>query len=154
MRVCGVELKGNEAIVCLLASSKGLYDLPDCRVRRLTLSKIDSREALQEFQFAFAKLMEDYQVQKVAIRERQTKGKFSGGAVGFKLEAAIQLIQSLDVELLSPSHIKGSVSYTPIPVRFADTGLKPFQEVAFVTAYACLNPKPYVEEAVSDRAPK
>ena len=138
MKVCGVELVGSEAIVCLLSLSKGLFDLPDCRVRRLPIKDALSQQGLKDFQFAFAKLMEDYKVERVVIRERPAKGKFAGSAVSFKLEAALQLISNLEVEVMSPSAIKASIAHTPLPVRFSDTGLKPFQETAFLTAYANL----------------
>ena len=63
-------------------------------------------------------------------------GKFAGGAISFKLESAIQLIVGLDVILLSPSQIKLALSENMLPVKFSDTGLKAFQEVAFKAAYA------------------
>jgi len=138
MRVCGVELKGNDANICLLSMSEGLFDLPDCRVRRVTLENINTQESLISFQFAFAKLIEDYKIDKVIIRQRNMKGKFSGGAVGFKLEAAIQLIENLDVEILSPIEVKEKLKLNPVQISFAETGLKAFQEPAFTTAYVTL----------------
>lgn len=80
--------------------------------------------------------MADYKVSTVAIRERQTKGKFAGGAVSFKLEAAIQLISTLDVLVLSPATIKSALKENPLPLKFSDTGLKVFQEGAFTVAVA------------------
>lgn len=136
MKVCGVELKGGEAIVCLLSKSDGLFSLPDCRVRSVELSSVVSGQQLRDFQFAFAKLMSDYHIDKVVIRERPAKGKFAGGAVGFKMEAAIQLIEGLDVAVLSATTINDSLKQHPLPVPFADTGLKAFQETAFKTAFA------------------
>ena len=97
MKVCGVEIKSNEVIVSLLTLEDGLFQIPDCRVRRLTLSDINSTQHLRDFQFPFAKLMSDYKVEKVAIKQRPMKGKFAGGAVGFKLEAAIEVIADLNV---------------------------------------------------------
>lgn len=136
MRICGVELSGSDAVICLLHLDQGQFDMPDCRVRKLTLKKEYTREDLQQFQFAFTKLMGDYSVNKVAIRERMTKGKFAGGAISFKLEAAIQLIADLDVAVLSPTQIKSALSEKPVPIPFSDTGLKVFQEAAFKVAYA------------------
>lgn len=136
MRVCGVEVKHNEVIVCLLEQKDGLFHLPDCRARRLTLASVDSRESLLVFQASFKKLMEDYSITKVAIRERQKVGKYAGTSLSFKLEAAIELIADLDVEILAPKVIKEQLSRQPLPVRFQDTELKPFQEPAFITAYA------------------
>lgn len=138
MIICGVELTGSDAVVCLLKLEQGQFTLPECRVRKLTLKKNHTREDLQQFQAAFAKLMEDYRVNQIAIRERMPKGKFAGGAISFKLEAAIQLISTpkLDVVLLTPSQIKSTLAANPLPIDFSDTGLKVFQEAAFVVAYA------------------
>jgi hypothetical protein len=136
MIICGVELSANDAVVCLLQLESKRFNLPDCRVRKLTLPKDHTREDLQKFQFSFAKLMSDYRVDRVAVKERMTKGKFAGGAISFKLESAIQLIADLDVTLLSSTQIKSALSEKPLPVQFSDTGLKVFQETAFKTAYA------------------
>jgi len=135
MKICGVELTGNDAVVCLLQLEKQHFNLPECRVRKLTLPKEHSREDLQHFQATFAKLMSDYGIDKVAIKERALKGKFAGGAIGFKLEAAIQLISGVDVQILSQKDIKLALSENRLPVTFSETGLKGFQEAAFTAAY-------------------
>jgi len=145
MKVCGVEIKANEAIISLLSMKDEIFDIPDCRVRKITLEKITSRESLKAFQFTFAKLMSDYKIDKVIIRERPTKGKFSGSAIGFKIEAAIQLIDNLEVELITPVAIKEYLKRNPISVAFIDTGLKGFQEIAFTTAYGYLMHSYYAE---------
>lgn len=136
MIICGVELTANDAVICLLNLDAKQFNLPDCRVRKLELQKNHSRVNLQHFQKSFAQLMADYSVEKVVIRERAAKGKFAGGAISFKLESAIELIGALDVEILSPTTIKSTISENPLPVPFADTGLKGFQEAAFNIAYA------------------
>ena len=146
MIVCGVEIKSNEAVVCLLTYSDGVFSLPDCRATRVTLASNTGVEPLKAFQSTFAKLMEDYKVSRVVIRERHLKGKFAGSTVGFKLEAAIQLLDGapglngdpLIVDTFSPAEIKTALSAYPMPVRFEDTELKAFQEVAFTVAYAYL----------------
>lgn len=135
MKICGVELSGNDAVICLLQFEHQTFNLPDCRVRKLTLPKKHTREDLQLFQKAFRKLMNDYGIEKVAIKERALKGKFAGGAIGFKLEAAIQLITDIDVLVLSQKDIKLTLSENRLPVNFAETGLKVFQEAAFTAAY-------------------
>ena len=138
MKICGIDLTGNDAVVCLISLEDQQFILPDCRVRKLSLPKDHSREDLQKFQFAFAKLMHDYQIDRVAIRERMPKGKFAGGAVSFKLEAAIQLLADLDVVILSPAQIKAALAGNRLAIPFAETGLKGFQEAAFNTAFAAL----------------
>jgi len=136
MRICGVDLVGNDAVICLLFLDKQQFSLPECRVRKLTLPKDHSRGDLQYFEESFAKLMSDYKVDKVAIRERAAKGKFAGSAISFKLEAVIQLISEIEVEILSPSQIKTAQKESQLPIAFEDTGLKVFQKDAFTVAYA------------------
>lgn len=138
MIICGVELSGSDAVVCLLNLDHGQFSLPECKVRKLSLKKNHTRADLQEFQASFVKLLSDYGVQKVAIKERMPKGKFAGGAISFKLEATIQLISEVDVDvmLLSPAQIKSTLAANPLPITFAETGLKVFQEAAFVVAFA------------------
>jgi len=135
MIICGVELTGSDAVISLLGLERGQFNVPECRVRKLTLKKAYLREDLRQFQFAFLKLMQDYDVEKVVIKERLTKGKFAGGAVSFKLESAIQLTAEIDVAMLSPAVIKSTLSEHPVPIPFSDTGLKVFQEAAFNVAY-------------------
>ena len=79
--------------------------------------------------------MEYYKVNKVAICERMPKVKFAGGAITFKLEAAIQLIPELDVDVLSPAQIKSTLKENKLPIAFENTGLKAFQKDAFIVAY-------------------
>jgi len=137
MKICGVELKGNDAVICLLSHADSVVHLPDCRVAKLTIGNANDTQEIKKFQFSFAKLIQDYKIEKVVIRQRQTKGKFAGGAVGFKLESAIQLIDGVDVKVVSPTDIKESLKRNPLAIQFKDTGLKQYQEQAFTTAYAC-----------------
>ena len=65
MKICGVELTGSDAVVCLLNHEQGQFNLPDCRVRKLGLNRAYSRREFQQFQFGFSKLMRDYSVDKV-----------------------------------------------------------------------------------------
>ncbi|WP_445428270.1 DUF3010 family protein [Alishewanella sp. HL-SH05] len=138
MRVCGIEIKGSEAILCLMNLEDGLFDLPECRVNRIALSHDQLAESVQKFQFAIKKLVEDYKIEHLIIKERPQKGKFAGGAVGFKIEAAIQLISTCPTTILSGAAVKDRIKRHPLPVDFKSTGLKVFQETAYVTAYAFL----------------
>ena len=136
MKICGVEIKGSEAIVCILDYNDGLFTLPECRVRKVEFDKRNNTGDIRYFQSTFAKLMADYKVESVVIKDRPLKGKFAGGALGFKIEAAIQLIDGLDVHTMSPQEQKESIKRNPVSVDFSETGLKIFQEQAFTVAYA------------------
>ncbi len=141
MRVCGVELSGNDAVICIMELDSGNFSLPECRVKRISIENAKETEEIKKFQFTFNKLMTDYNVKNIIIKERLTRGKFAGGAVGFKLEAAIQLSPYLEVSLLSSADIKAIQKTVHFADNFADTGLKKFQEQAFITAFAYLNKK-------------
>ena len=146
MKACGVEIKSNEAIICIISKENNLYDIPHTRVQRVTLENAGDSESVQKFQFTFAKLMEDYQVTDVLIKGRALKGKFSGGPIGFKIEAAIQLISDLKVEVLSAQFIKKELSKSQIDIDFRDTGLKQFQEQAFSTVFAYMESLNYPQK--------
>lgn len=136
MKVCGVEIKGNDAIICIMSLKMGLYDIPKVRVAKVSVGDASDAEEMRKFQFTFAKLVEDYQVDKVVIKGRAIKGKFAGGAIGFKIESAIQLIADLDVEILASSFIKKSLERSQVAIDFRDTGLKNYQQTAFETVFA------------------
>ena len=136
MKICGIELKGNDAVICLMIFEKGLYTLLECRVKKISISDATNQQQLQKFQFDFTKLMADYQVDHVVIKERMTRGKFAGGSVSFKLEASIQLIENLNVTLLSSAKIKETLKNSHTSMNFNDTGLKQFQEQAFMTGFS------------------
>lgn len=135
MRICGIELKGAEAIICLLDYNQGAFSAVECRQRMFSVSDAQSTMGIRQFQFAFAKLIEDYKIEHVTIIERQQKGKFAGSATSFKLESAIQLLE-LPVELITSSQIKEMYKRNPLDVTIADLGLKKFQQQAFDAAYA------------------
>jgi hypothetical protein len=121
-----------------MSKENNLYDVPHTRVQKLSLENAGNAEEVQKFQFTFEKLMEDYQITHIYIRGRALKGKFAGGPVGFKLEAAIQLISALTVEIVTGTFVKKALAKSQIDIDFRDTGLKQYQEQAFSTVFASL----------------
>ncbi len=138
MLVCGVELTGDEAIICLLKMDGDIFHMPDCRVKRISCANPDVKNELEYFQKTFLKLVEDYKIERIVIKERMKRGKFQGGANGFKLEAAIQLMGDVKVTLMSGTNQKAALKHYPLPFKFEETGLKKFQETAFMAAFAYL----------------
>ncbi len=139
MKICAVEIKNHEAVVVLSSMEQGLMEIHDCRVTAVSLAVAHDTDMLKDFQKEFAKLMEDYKVDTVVIGERISKGKLAASGLSFKLEAAIQLIDELNVKVLPAQEAKESLKRNPLKVKAKDLGLKPFQEEAFTTAYAFLN---------------
>ena len=142
MNILGVELNNKEAVLALINYEHGLLNVKECRSRGIELRNGDTTDGIQGFQFQFSKFLEDYKIDKVVIKQRATKGKFSGSANSFKMEAAVQLIQDIDVTLVSASEIKETIKKNPLEYTMKDLGLRQFQEHAFQTAYAfALNSK-------------
>lgn len=138
MRACGVEIKGSEAFVCVLELKEGLFDVPDCRVNKFILRNSQDQDEMRDFQFEVQKLMEDYRVDHIVIKERPMKGKFAGSTVGFKMEAAMQLLDTVQVHIQQGVAEKETLKQHPMPVDYQETGLKGFQQSAFNSAYCFL----------------
>ena len=136
MIVCGVDISGNEAIISLLKFEDDIFHLPPCRTTRIACVDPDKNEDLKLFQKTFAKLAEDYKIDHVVIRARMKKGKFAGGANGFKLEGVLQVTPNLNVSIMKPTEQKENLKKYPLPLTFNETGLKKYQEPAFMAAFA------------------
>ena len=139
MRVCGVELSANDANIVLLNLDNGMFRLPECRTRKVSLQKAATAHELKYFQKTFAQLVQDYKIEINVIRQRPMKGKFAGGAIGFKLEAALELLTGVEVVVMPPTEIKTALKESRTYIDFNDTGLKVFQKPAFETALAYIN---------------
>ncbi len=139
MRVCGVELSANDANIVLLNLDNGMFRLPECRTRKVSLQKAATAHELKYFQKTFAQLVQDYKIEIIVIRQRPMKGKFAGGAIGFKLEAALELLTGVEVVVMPPTEIKTALKESRTYIDFNDTGLKVFQKPAFETALAYIN---------------
>lgn len=135
MRICGVELKGAEAIICLLDYDQGAFNVATCRQRVFAVSDSAATQSIRDFKFAFSKLIEDYQIDQIVILERPQKGKFAGSATSFKLEASIQLCE-IPVSAMDSVGVKEMFKRNPIDVKVEELGLKKFQAQAFSVAYA------------------
>jgi len=135
MNLLGIDLNNKEAVLCLMSVDNGLFNVKECRTRGIELRKGDTSEGIQGFQFQIKKLIEDYKIDRVVIKQRMTKGKFAGSANSFKMEAAIQLIEGLEVELISNTDIKETLKRNPLEYQMKDLELRQFQEPAFNTAY-------------------
>lgn len=141
MRICSVELAGNEVNLCFLSLKDGMFELIECRKRKITLASSTEAYQMRQFHKEFAQLMTDYKIDHVVIKERLTKGKFSGSSTSFKAEAAIQLVTSVDVSMVSQTFYKQLLQDHTIFIDFAETGLKKFQQNAFILGCLFLNEK-------------
>ena len=127
MKVCGIELKSNNAILAILDDKQFL----DLKTKKITLENDESQEDIRKFCNEFLLFLEKNEIEKVVIKKRAKKGNFAGGAVTFKMEGLIQLNPLCEVELISPQSISAFEKKNEIekPIE-----LKKYQEQAFLAA--------------------
>lgn len=142
MKVCGVEINNSEAIICLVQEDGEMFNVPECRSRSVSLRNATDDTAIQEFHFAFKKLMQDYRVDEIVIISRPLKGKFAGSAASFKMEAAIQLCE-LPAATIQQTEVKEQLKRNPLQVDFECLELRRIQKPAFEAAYGYLSAKRY-----------
>jgi hypothetical protein len=138
MRVCGVELVGNEAIIAIMQLKDGLYDVPVVRANKFSLVDAINTVPLKKFQSDFKQLMTDYKVDTVIIKQRELKGKYAGSPLSFKIEGALQLLADVNVHVISPAYIKEGLAKAQNTPTAVELGLKRFQEHAMLSAFGYL----------------
>lgn len=90
MKYCGIELKGNDAIIVSIATLASGYSLIAKDIKKITLKDSDDQGAVQLFTKELYAFLDTMQFDQVAIKERGKKGKFAGGPVSFKIEGILQ----------------------------------------------------------------
>jgi len=108
VNICGVSLSGSVATLALLEIGDGGFRVIDCETKRIELGDGNKASAVKSFRDAFAALVRDHQIDTIAIKKRNTAGPFAGGAMTFKMEGLIQIID-VTVEFVAPVTIAESV---------------------------------------------
>ncbi|ELP5899771.1 DUF3010 family protein [Vibrio vulnificus] len=131
--VCGVELKGNDAILCALEINKGKI-IPIRTKTKISLNNLSGTDGVRAFQDAFKNELTCKGIELIVIKERLTKGKFAGGSNSFKMESAIQLLREFKVKTVSGAQMKKSNETVNPPIKPETIGIKKCQEQAYLTA--------------------
>ena len=134
MRICGIELKSNQAIFSVLEKQEDdIVIYIDMKVKKITLEEDEQQESIRSFCNDLLVFLTKENIDKVVIKKRAKKGNFAGGAVTFKMESLIQLNPHCEVELISGqalSHFekKNGVEFP--------SELKKYQEASYLAACA------------------
>ncbi len=129
MKICGVDLKSNNAILVLLDDKEFI----DLKIKKITLEDDEKQEDIRNFCSEFLLFLEQNGIDKIVIKKRAKKGNFAGGPVTFKMEGLIQLNPICDVDLISSQSISSFEKKNEIDFPIS---LKKYQEQAFLTAYS------------------
>jgi hypothetical protein len=103
MRICGCEISAQEvrlAVVELNADRK--LELLRLKTTRIELKDDTSEVDLRSFLAALHAFSCDNEIDTFVVKTRAKKGRMAGGAVSFKIETLIQLVEGCNTRFVSP----------------------------------------------------
>ena len=103
MRVCGCEISAQEVRLAVVE----LNDEKNVGLLRIKKTRIElkddmSEENLRSFLAALQEFSQENTIGTFVIKTRAKKGRMAGGAVSFKIETLIQLVEGCNTRFVSP----------------------------------------------------
>lgn len=133
MRVCGIEIRGSEAILAVVeAKAQSITHLP-LETKKIALEDDDDSNHIKSFFSLIKDFVRVNHIDRIAIKKRGKKGDYAGGPTSFKIEGIIQLLDNCDVSLLSPQTISEANKKHGFDLP---NSLNKYQRQAFLTARA------------------
>lgn len=131
MKVCGVEIKGSEAILAVAHLAKGQLSHIATDTKKITLADDDESANVKSFFELVAGFIRDNGIKHIAIKKRGKKGGYAGGHTTFKIEGLFQMLGNCDVALVSPQTISATVKKHAFVMQAT---LNKYQHDAYCTA--------------------
>lgn len=135
MVLCGVEIKGSEAIFAVAELVNGSWMHIPTETKRIVLKDDDDAKNVRSFADLVAGFLRDNELTEVAIKKRSKKGEFAGGPTTFKIEGVFQINRECNVQLVAGQTIAALAKKYDIAIP---TTLNKYQVDAFRTACAAL----------------
>lgn len=135
MTICGIELKGSEALLALASLDAGQPVHMATTIKKIGIEDDEDAAQVRDFAARVQAFVGEHGVTHVAIKKRSKKGDFAGGPVTFKLEGLLQMLQGCEVHLVSPQTIAAQGKkhdFTP------PAGLNKYQHEAWKSACAVM----------------
>ena len=132
MTLCGIEIKGSEAIIAVAAPDLTHVTMA---TKKIALEDDDEAANVKALASQVAAFVRDNGITRIAIKKRSKKGEFAGGPTTFKIEGVLQLLDGVEVTLLSPQTI--NAQYKKHNFELPAT-LNKYQHEAFKTACSAL----------------
>ncbi|CDF93774.1 MULTISPECIES: DUF3010 family protein [unclassified Pseudomonas] len=105
MIICGIEIKGSEAIIAVASLDQQALSHVALSTRKIALDDDDEAANVKAFAARVRAFVTENAIERIAIKKRSKKGEFAGGPTTFKIEGVLQLLEGCDVTLLSPQTI-------------------------------------------------
>lgn len=103
MRVCGCEISAKEVRLAVVhLNDDGNIKMLRLKTTRIELEDDTSEVDLRSFLAALQEFSRENEIDTFVIKTRAKKGKMAGGAVSFKIETLIQLVEGCHTRFVSP----------------------------------------------------
>lgn len=103
MRVCGCEISAQEVRLAVVQlNDEGKIEMLRLKTTRIELADDTSETDLRGFLASLQEFAHENQIDTFVIKTRAKKGKMAGGAVSFKIETLIQLVEDCDTKFVNP----------------------------------------------------
>ena len=138
MTICGIEIKGSEAIIAVASLDNQTLTHVALATKKIALDDDDEAANVKAFAAQVKAFVQANAITRIAIKKRSKKGEFAGGPTTFKIEGVFQLLEGVEVTLLSPQTI--NAQYKKHTFDLPAT-LNKYQHEAYKTACSCLMKK-------------
>ncbi|TNF85140.1 DUF3010 family protein [Pseudomonas sp. ICMP22404] len=135
MIICGIEIKGSEAIIAVASLDQQALSHVALNTRKIALDDDDEAANVKAFAARVRAFVAENAIERIAIKKRSKKGEFAGGPTTFKIEGVLQLLEGCDVTLLSPQTINAQHKKHDFALPAT---LNKYQHEAYKTACAAL----------------
>ncbi|OIN47452.1 hypothetical protein BLL37_12970 [Pseudomonas azotoformans] len=105
MKTCGIEIKGSEAIIAVASLDNQALTHAALATKKIALEDDDEAANVKAFAVQVKAFVQENAIERIAIKKRSKKGEFAGGPTTFKIEGVFQLLEGVEVTLLSPQTI-------------------------------------------------
>ena len=103
MVVCGCEISAKEVrLAVVLLNDDGNVEMRRPKTTRIELEDDTSEDNLRSFLSALHDFARENEIDTFSIKTRAKKGRMAGGAVSFKIETLIQLVEGCQTRFVSP----------------------------------------------------
>ena len=138
MTICGIEIKGSEAIIAVASLENQALTHVALATKKIALEDDDEAANVKTFAAQVKAFVQANAITRIAIKKRSKKGEFAGGPTTFKIEGVFQLLEGVEVTLVSPQTINAQNKKHTFDLP---TTLNKYQHEAYKTACSCLMKK-------------
>ncbi|MEH6741548.1 MAG: DUF3010 family protein [Sulfitobacter sp.] len=103
MKICGCEISAQEVrLAVVYLNDEGDMEMLRLQATRIELEDDTSEADLRSFLVDLQEFSQEHEIDTFVIKTRAKKGRMAGGAVSFKIETLIQLVEGCRTKFVSP----------------------------------------------------